>query len=254
MAEYVVIDKEQLESDLTVLADAIREKGGTSEQLAFPLGMKSAVDSIQSGGSNFELANYLTLFSNAFKGAVFPSGTEINLYLTQIKGVDTDASNIALSYMFSNAVGLKSVKIKTLDNGRSVSSAFGMFQSCKELVLVDFSEFKYEILTCGNMFYECQNLETILGELKIIETNAHIFSNVKKLKEVRLARGMLRTSISFTGAQYLSDASIDSIVNGFADMTGQTSPVLTVHKDVKAKIEANQTWLSTLTSKNVTLA
>ena len=51
MAEYVVIDKEQLESDLTVVANAIREKGGTSEPLAFPNGMKEAVEAIQSGAS-----------------------------------------------------------------------------------------------------------------------------------------------------------------------------------------------------------
>lgn len=232
---------------ITVKKDAIKIKT--------PEGMKSVgvltnVGVVQSG---VELGNYLTSFANAFNNAVFPSDSEITLFPTQIKGVDADTSTLIFTYMFAATSGLKSVKIKTLDNGRSVNT-FAMFQKCKDLVIADFSEFKYEILNAGNMFYECQNIETILGELKIIETNAHMFGNVKKLKEVRLAREMLRTSISFAGAQYLSDASIDSIVNGFADMTGQTSIVLTVHKDVKAKIEANQTWLSTLTSKNVTLA
>ena len=50
MAEYVVVDKEQLEADITTVADAIREKGGTSEQLPFPNGMADAVRGIQSGG------------------------------------------------------------------------------------------------------------------------------------------------------------------------------------------------------------
>lgn len=249
MAEYVVIDKEQLESDLTVVANAIREKGGTSEALAFPNGMADAVRGIESGGSGFELANYLTTFSRAFVATVFPSDTEINLYLTQIKGVDVDSSTVNMMYFISDAKGLKSVKIKTLDNGRSVNT-FAMFQNCKDLVLADFSEFKYEILNAGNMFYECQNLETVLGELKIIETNTHIFSNVKKLKEVRLAREMLRTSILFNGASLLSDASIQSIIDGLA--TVETSQTLTFHKDVKAKLTDEQK--TQITSKNWILA
>lgn len=55
MADYRVIDAEQLNADLTIVADAIRAKGGTTEQLPFPLGMKSAVEAIQSGGSSVQI-------------------------------------------------------------------------------------------------------------------------------------------------------------------------------------------------------
>lgn len=51
MADYKAVDVDQLESDLTIVADAIREKGGTSEQLEFPNGMADAVRGIQSGGN-----------------------------------------------------------------------------------------------------------------------------------------------------------------------------------------------------------
>lgn len=47
MAEYLV----QGES-LTTVADAIREKGGTSEPLSFPDGMAAAVRDIHSGGGD----------------------------------------------------------------------------------------------------------------------------------------------------------------------------------------------------------
>lgn len=46
MANYKVVDADQLESDLTIVADAIRERGGTSDQMAFPEGFVSAVDGI----------------------------------------------------------------------------------------------------------------------------------------------------------------------------------------------------------------
>ena len=54
MADYKVVDAEQLDADLTIVADAIREKGGTTEQLSFPQGMKQAVEAIQSGGGSGE--------------------------------------------------------------------------------------------------------------------------------------------------------------------------------------------------------
>lgn len=47
MAEYLV----QGES-ITAVADAIREKGGTSEPLSFPEGMAAAVHNIQTGGGD----------------------------------------------------------------------------------------------------------------------------------------------------------------------------------------------------------
>lgn len=54
MANYKVVDADQLDADLKTVADAIREKGGTTESLEFPLGMKSAVENIKSGGSASE--------------------------------------------------------------------------------------------------------------------------------------------------------------------------------------------------------
>ena len=47
MAEYLVQG-----ASLTTVADAIREKGGTTAPLSFPEGMAEAVRSIQSGGGD----------------------------------------------------------------------------------------------------------------------------------------------------------------------------------------------------------
>jgi hypothetical protein len=43
MATYKRVDADQLDADLTTVADAIRTKGGTSEKIAFPDGFVSAV-------------------------------------------------------------------------------------------------------------------------------------------------------------------------------------------------------------------
>ena len=50
MAEYLVQG-----ASLTTVADAIREKGGTSEPLSFPAGMAKAVRGIPSGGTDISL-------------------------------------------------------------------------------------------------------------------------------------------------------------------------------------------------------
>lgn len=50
MAVDKLVDSAQLDADLTSVANAIRTKGGTSAQLAFPAGFVSAVQAIPSGG------------------------------------------------------------------------------------------------------------------------------------------------------------------------------------------------------------
>lgn len=50
MAYDKVVDSSVLDADLKQVADAIREKGGTSDNLAFPTGMAAAISAIQTGG------------------------------------------------------------------------------------------------------------------------------------------------------------------------------------------------------------
>ena len=52
MANYLATD-----TDLTSVADAIRTKGGTSAQLAFPAGFVSAVEAIPTGGGGLSYDN-----------------------------------------------------------------------------------------------------------------------------------------------------------------------------------------------------
>ena len=50
MALDKIVDSTQLDSDLTSVANAIRTKGGTSAELAFPSGFVSAIQNIPTGG------------------------------------------------------------------------------------------------------------------------------------------------------------------------------------------------------------
>ena len=52
MAVDKLVDSAQLNSDLEDIADAIRAKGGTSAELAFPAGFIGAIQNIPSGGGS----------------------------------------------------------------------------------------------------------------------------------------------------------------------------------------------------------
>ena len=49
MANYKFVDVDQLEDDLTIVANSIRSKSGKSGVMAFPGGFKSAVEGISTG-------------------------------------------------------------------------------------------------------------------------------------------------------------------------------------------------------------
>lgn len=57
MADYQVVDREQLDADMTDVADHIRAKAEISTPLAWPDGYKAAVDAIQTGVELPELTN-----------------------------------------------------------------------------------------------------------------------------------------------------------------------------------------------------
>ena len=94
MANYKVVDADRLDADLASVADSIRAKAGTADQMAFPDGFKSAVEGIQAGGA-VELPDADdTYFGDTVepKEAYVISGASINRLISsgqQVAGVKT---------------------------------------------------------------------------------------------------------------------------------------------------------------------
>ena len=57
MAADKLVDSTQLDSDLTSVANAIRAKGGTSANLAFPSEFVAAIQNIPTGGGGADLSD-----------------------------------------------------------------------------------------------------------------------------------------------------------------------------------------------------
>lgn len=62
-----IVNRTMLDAGLTKIADAIRTKGGTSAQLAFPDGMADAIAAIQSGGGGNIAYGTYTPASDAYR-------------------------------------------------------------------------------------------------------------------------------------------------------------------------------------------
>lgn len=72
MALDKLVDSAQLEADLTTVADAIREKGGTSASLSFPSGMAQAIEDLPEGEATMPyIEETYTSGSFSLTGVVF---------------------------------------------------------------------------------------------------------------------------------------------------------------------------------------
>ena len=267
MADYVVVDKEQLEADLTTVSDSIRGLLETEEKLEFPQGMKEAIESYSldeplttqdalieqiktalqgkaSGGEDY--FKYIWTLAGLFQEAAFPENTKLTMYLPNLK--DNNGANFLY-----NASGVTEVKLIADSIGGYSSNS--MFRS-KSLKTVDIEEFKAQFGNMTMMFYYAENLVSIIGELdfSITTSVSNIFIGCRSLVNLKFKPLSLSMTMSLRDPSLLSDESIQSIIDGLADLTGGTSQTLRVHKDVKARIEANSVWLEAITSKNWTLA
>lgn len=124
MALDKAIDSAQLDADLTAVADAIREKGGTTDALSFPNGFVEAVGAIQADGGSTEdvLDSYLNGTMN---------GNYVNETLTSVRS-DAFAGSRFTSVRLKNVTEAgKSEK----DNGGGF-----VFRTCDKLETVVFDK------------------------------------------------------------------------------------------------------------------
>lgn len=103
----------------------------------------------------------------------------------------------------------------------------------------------------NNMITKIQALEIIDGtpmNLSAATNINNIFSYCSALKEVRFVTNSIYLSIGFAQSDKLSTDTIQSIIDGLADLTGDTAQTLTLHATVGGKLTDEQK--ATITAKN----
>jgi hypothetical protein len=130
-----------------------------------------------------------------------------------------------------------------------------MFRYNSHIKKVDLSECYFPFSDWYMAFSNCYALEEIIGELRDIGTYANnftsTFASCSKLREVRFAKDAIFNTVTFANCGNLSDVSIQSIIDGLKDLTGQTAKKVIFHTDVLLKLTAEQ--IDTITNKNWTM-
>jgi hypothetical protein len=175
-----------------------------------------------------------------FKNAVFPDGYELTVH----------CDNATELPQFAGATGIKKVIIYCrTDKTYGSSQPFYPNDSIETVLFPNGVK-----LSSANYFAtNCTQLVSVFGAMDITGiTSDNLFTGCINLVDVEFVPLTITGNKNFAKSSKLSDASIQSIVDGYVDMTGQTSPTLTVHPTVGEKMTEEQK--ATLTAKNVTLA
>ena len=195
-----------------------------------------------------DIWNYVRSISGAFQNNTFPAGTNLVL---NVPNLSLSVNEGNLNYTFRNTTGLESITLKCTTRGVAMH-AHGAFSRCSNLRFLDLSEFNTTFGVSTDVFYNCTSLEEIRGEIENTTTNWTLwFASCVKLREVRFKANSIKGAFTILQSPLLSAESVQSIVDGLADMTGGTSYKLTLHANVKAKLTEEQ--LATIAAKNWTM-
>lgn len=231
------------ENSLQDIADAIREKNGT-EATYKPSEMGEAILCLSD-----ELLNYVDCFD--FRNY---KHEKLNIQSASAKAYNTEIiRNTTLGFLRGNTFIKECIAL--FPNAKLGRYAF---YGCSNIIYikVDVSNMKddEQYTAYNNMFCYCEKLETIdaLLDGSNCGFSDFTFDYCNNLKNVRFVSLSIKSDISFAHSSLLSDESIQSIIEGLADLTGQATKTITFHTGVKAKLTEEQ--IATITSKNWTLA
>lgn len=176
---------------------------------------------------------------------VLPSKTQISD--TQIidgywAGELVDTSTMTDMYrMFRYCSQLQTLDVSNWDVS-SVTNMESMFRWCQQLQTLDVSSWDVSSVTSMNgMFSECSQLQTLIGNRTIDDVLAN--NNISALNGLKVALSLIYT--------ILDRASLRAVINGLADLTGQTTQTLTLHSTLMEKLTEED--IAIATNKNWTI-
>lgn len=191
--------------------------------------------------------SYMTSISGCFgNNANFPADTDLVIELPNFKG--------SLTETFQETPNIRSVTL--IYRGETQQAwMHASFRWNYAVRKIDLSEFNITITNGYNTFMLAQALEEIIGELAftpgVNPNTGDMFFGCYALKEIRFKKETIAYGIWFGSCDKLSDESIQSIIDGLADLTGATAQTMTLHTTVGAKLTEAQK--ENIAAKNWTL-
>jgi surface protein len=165
-------------------------------------------------------------------------------YDTQLQTLDVSSWDVSSVTTMQNAfrgIGIQTLDVSSWDVS-SVTSMNSMFRWCSQLQTLDVSNWDVSGVTdMFNMFSECSQLQTLIGNSTIEDV---IANNISALNGLKVALSLIYT--------ILNRASLRALINGLADLTGQTAQTLTLGAKLIAKLTEED--IAIATNKNWTIA
>ena len=206
MAVDKLVDSTQLDADLTSVANAIRTKGGTSSQLAFPSGFVSAVQAIPTGTTptgtkqisitqNGTTTEDVTNYASAEITVNVSGGASVDDIL--LGSYPVGAITITLSSpgtrerVFMGCTNITSVSAPNLTSLRQQT-----FSGCTGITSIDFPELSS--VNGSQQFLQCSNLISV-NVPKLATLGANMFQACSSLEIIDLP---VATSLNYARVFY----------------------------------------------------
>jgi hypothetical protein len=207
------------------------ERGGYEE------GYKEGYDTGYTEGFNSAPPDYMQYMINTPSFIkVFPENArDVTLNLSSVSDLN--------GFGFFSETNITSLKL--IAPNLTTFQMYYAFNKCKSLKFVDFSQCNEEFKLrdrADSTFAWCEVLEKIIGTLDFSNVGnvANAFRYCYALQELRVAPLSIKLSLSLSDSPNLSPETIQSIIDGLADLTGETAQTLTLHADVGAKLTDEQ--------------
>ena len=143
-----------------------------------------------------------------------------------------------INYMCSECKNLEKIELENTSNVTLFEGAFFGCRKLREIGLPSTANAK----TIMWAFASCDTLEVVNGILDFSKCNdlTGVFNGISNIRELRFAENSIHADLTLAWADKLSDETIQSIINGLADLTGQTSHTITFHSTVTKKLTDEQ--------------
>lgn len=230
MAVDKLVDSTQLDADLTSVANAIRTKGGTSAQLAFPAGFVQAIWDI---AGSFNVLSYAKNVNGLFSDLN-------NCPETVVLDFTGSTTLTTFNGCGFRSTGLKHLTIKNLISETGVSmSSLGYIS---DFETVTFEGCNFQPTSLESFGRSAPHLKTVNGEIdctRLTGTGAMSYWFGTAMENFRIKPNtIMRTSVpGFGNSQSWSHATYISIANGLnPTVTGGTLTLTSDQKTVAATI------------------
>lgn len=183
----------------------------------------------------------MQLMQQAFHSVEFPQGYELSLNVRQIEN---------LTSTFQKCTGVKSIKI-VAEEPNTVVAPYAFRDTSAEII--DISGWNTKFSAALYLFYYAKSLKSVIGALDFSECTATPtawLNDCNSLVDMEFVKETIKVDISLS-LPVASDNTIQSFIDGLADLTGGTAKKATFHTNIITKLTDEQ--LAQISAKNWTV-